>query len=143
MNRRTIALVATAVAVSATPAAAQQMDPVKVGQGAQVFATTCGRCHNARTGPERTDAQWVAIVAHMRARANLTKSQAEAVLAFLQATNLPSGGVVSIDGAATVVPPDLEAVLVQYVATAGPSSRGDLHPSAVSAASTKAPFASR
>lgn len=69
-----------------------QQDPQKIGEGAQVYATTCARCHNARSGTERTDLEWVAIVAHMRARANMTKSQADVVLAFLQATNMPEGG---------------------------------------------------
>lgn len=73
-------------------AAEGQQDPEKIGEGAQVYAANCARCHNARSGTERTDAEWVPIVAHMRARGNLTKSQAEAVLAFLQATNLPEGG---------------------------------------------------
>ena len=73
-------------------AAEGQQDPEKVGEGAQVYAANCTRCHNARSGTERTDAEWVPIVAHMRARGNLTKGQAEAVLAFLQATNLPEGG---------------------------------------------------
>ena len=67
--------------------------PALIGQGAQVYSTTCARCHNARPGSERTDREWVAIVAHMRARANLSKTQAAGVLAFLQATNVPEAGI--------------------------------------------------
>jgi len=74
-----------------------QQDPVKIGEGAQVYAKTCARCHAARSGTERTDLEWVAIVSHMRARANMTKSQAEVVLIFLQATNLPEGGAAGED----------------------------------------------
>lgn len=59
-----------------------------IAQGAKVYAAQCGRCHNMRSSAERTDAQWEVIVSHMRARANLTRSEAEAVKAFLQATNV-------------------------------------------------------
>jgi mono/diheme cytochrome c family protein len=72
--------------------AGQEQDPTLVGEGAVIYSTNCARCHNARSSTERTDAQWRVIVAHMRVRANMTRSQAEAVLAYLQATNLPEGG---------------------------------------------------
>jgi hypothetical protein len=53
----------------------------------------------------------MAIVAHMRARANFTKSQAAAVLAFLQATNLPETGAgMAAAGTTTVIPESLRAV---------------------------------
>lgn len=91
MTKKTLLWAALLTLVGPTATEAQQ-DPAKIGAGAQVYATTCARCHNARSGPERTDLEWVAIVAHMRARANLTKSQADVVLVFLQATNLPEGG---------------------------------------------------
>lgn len=100
-----------------------QQDPALVGAGAQVYAANCARCHNARSGTERTDAAWVAIVAHMRARGNLTKSQAEAVLAFLQATNLPEGGAAmaatlgSEEGARAIVPASLAAALQRTKST--------------------------
>ena len=80
------------LAVLAPSQAEAQQDPTLIGQGAQLYSTTCIRCHNARSGSERTDGEWVAIIAHMRARANMSKSQAAAVLAFLQATNIPEGG---------------------------------------------------
>lgn len=82
----------------ATPAAAQS--PSQMARGAQLYSTTCGRCHDARSPSERTDRQWVTIMAHMRARANLTEADAEAVLAFLQATNIPEGGSASVGSAA-------------------------------------------
>lgn len=59
----------------------------QVAEGAVVYAQNCGRCHNARSPLERTDREWVTIVAHMRARGNLTKSQASQVLDFLQMAN--------------------------------------------------------
>lgn len=58
-----------------------------MAEGAQVFSNNCGRCHNLRASTERSDVQWDIIVAHMRARANLTRSEAEAVKIFLQMTN--------------------------------------------------------
>jgi mono/diheme cytochrome c family protein len=72
--------------------ASSQQDPALIGAGAGVYASTCARCHNARPGAEHSDADWVPIVMHMRARANLSKTQAAAVLAFLQATNAPEPG---------------------------------------------------
>lgn len=69
------------------PAAAQT--PMDIAEGARVWADNCMRCHNARSPMERTDRQWVTIVAHMRARANLTRSEANAVSVYLQAINAP------------------------------------------------------
>lgn len=73
----------------AAPSAATAQDPAAVAEGAKVWAQNCTRCHNARASTERTDRDWFTIVAHMRARANLTRSQATAVATFLTATNEP------------------------------------------------------
>ncbi len=91
MNKMSAVALAMGLALLVPAPAESQQDPALIGQGAQVYADTCGRCHNARPGSERTDREWMAIVAHMRARANLSKSSAAAVLAFLQATNVPEG----------------------------------------------------
>lgn len=80
-------------ALGTTSVAAQATDPSLIPEGAQVYGDFCASCHNARASSERTDLEWVAIVLHMRARANFTKREAAAVLAFLQATNLPEPGV--------------------------------------------------
>ena len=66
-----------------------------VAEGAMLYAANCGRCHNMRSSTERTDAQWRVIVSHMRTRANLTRSEAEALRAFLQATNADAGTATS------------------------------------------------
>lgn len=95
MKKMSAIAVAMGLALLFPAGAESQQDPVLVGQGAQVYSTTCGRCHNARPGSERTDREWMAIVAHMRARANLSKSSAAAVLAFLQATNVPESAPAS------------------------------------------------
>lgn len=74
------------------PVSAYGQDPTAIAEGAQVYGNNCARCHVARASSERSDVEWSVIVMHMRARANLTRSQAAAVLAFLQATNLPETG---------------------------------------------------
>lgn len=63
--------------------------------GAELWGRTCTRCHNGRAINERTDREWTTIVNHMRARANLTRSDARTILEFLQATNAPNAGAVS------------------------------------------------
>lgn len=63
--------------------------------GAELWGRTCTRCHNARAPNERTDREWTTIVQHMRARANLTRSEAGAILEFLQAANAPEAGAVA------------------------------------------------
>lgn len=87
------ARLATALAVTALlwPAVSVAQEAAEVARGARVYSTTCGRCHNLRPATERTDAEWVTIVAQMRARATMSRSDARAVLSFLQATNYPEG----------------------------------------------------
>lgn len=72
-------------ALLASPAAAQ--DQTAIANGAGVYGRTCARCHNLRSPTERTDREWAVIVSHMRSRANLIRSDAADVLAFLRATN--------------------------------------------------------
>ncbi len=64
-------------------------DPSIIAKGAGLWASNCTRCHNARSPMERNDRSWVTVVNHMRARANLTKSEARAIAAYLQAVNTP------------------------------------------------------
>lgn len=106
MKTRSVFAWALGLALFVPTQAESQQDPALVARGAELYSTTCGRCHNVRSGAERTDREWVAIIAHMRARANLAKSQAAAVLAFLQATNVPEAGTptASTPGSGTVVP---------------------------------------
>lgn len=51
--------------------------------GATLWRQTCSHCHNFRSAQEFTAQQWPIIVAHMRTRADLSKSEAEAVAAYL------------------------------------------------------------
>lgn len=70
-----------------SPATYGQQPGGAVGEGARVYGTMCGRCHNPRSPLERTDREWVTIANHMRVRGNLTGPEVRSVLAFLQATN--------------------------------------------------------
>lgn len=110
------------------PAALQaQQNPALIGEGAQVYSDNCGRCHNARPSSERTDAEWIPIVMHMRARANLTGEQARAVLAYLQATNVPEGSASGADAQQqasapaqdVVMPPALQDLLAKRALESG------------------------
>lgn len=99
MIKRAMGLTVFAMAAFvAIPAMAQaQMNPALIGEGAVVWGNNCGRCHNIRPATERSDKEWVTILMHMRARANLTRHQADAVLAYLQATNTPEPAGPSAD----------------------------------------------
>lgn len=132
MRKLTTAIGVLAILIQPVSAHAQQ-DPQLIGEGAQVYSSNCARCHNARSSTERTDAQWAAIVAHMRARGNLTKSQAAAVLAYLQATNLPEGGsgtamLPTADETDTAVISPREAPSAPRARSAAASERDSLNP---------------
>lgn len=99
--RTMIFALALAVAV---PVGLNAQDPVAVAEGARVWASNCTRCHNARPSQERTDGQWLTIVLHMRARANLTRADANVVATFLQATNLPESPAPITSAQAPVTP---------------------------------------
>lgn len=123
MKNRALGLIATLLVLVPAAVGAQQ-DPLAIAEGAQVYANNCARCHQARPGSERTDLEWIAIVAHMRARANFTKSQAAAVLAFLQATNLPEtgAGMAAAAGTTTVIPESLREALEEAITLADSST---------------------
>lgn len=55
--------------------------------GAQLWADNCMRCHNGRPPEEFSNAQWAAIVHHMRLRADLTGEEEREIVKFLQASN--------------------------------------------------------
>lgn len=86
-----ISLIAAALLTSGLgrPAHAQAQDPNVMIEGARLWSDNCMRCHNARSPLERNDQDWKTIVIHMRARANLTKSEADKIVAYIQQVNLP------------------------------------------------------
>jgi len=55
--------------------------------GAQLWGENCIRCHNTPSPVDFNDAQWKTIGLHMQDRANLTKDEAEKIVAFLQSAN--------------------------------------------------------
>jgi len=66
-----------------------------VTAGAKAWAGNCSRCHNMRGPQEFQDQYWRVIVSHMRVRAGLTGQEARDILAFLQASNHPTGTQIS------------------------------------------------
>ena len=88
-NYLIIALVALLSGLLVERSSAQ--DPNIVAEGARLWANNCVRCHNARSPLERNDREWLTIVNHMRARANLTKTESAAITAYLQMVNLQEG----------------------------------------------------
>ena len=52
--------------------------------GAQLWADNCQRCHNMRSPSSYNDAQWEAVMMHMRATANLTPEEYKKILEFLK-----------------------------------------------------------
>lgn len=90
MNARTRttlpALVAGALLMAGCAGSAVQEEAgtASARDGARIWSATCNNCHNLRQGTEYSAEEWPVIVKHMRTRAGLTKSKAEAVAAFLQ-----------------------------------------------------------
>lgn len=68
---------------------AEHDEAALIAEGVRVWTRQCVRCHNIRPTWERRDRSWTVILAHMRSRANLTRDQARAVLAYLRAYNEP------------------------------------------------------
>jgi len=69
----------------ASPAAARQTAASK--GGAELWADNCSRCHNIRPPQSYSDAQWQAVVHHMRLRADLTGEETRKITEFLQASH--------------------------------------------------------
>ena len=55
--------------------------------GAQLWADNCSRCHNIRPPQSYSDAQWEAVLMHMRMRADLTGREQREITRFLQASH--------------------------------------------------------
>lgn len=54
-----------------------------VQSGAELWRATCSHCHNLRGAQEYTAQQWPVIVSHMRTRAEISRSDAERIAAYL------------------------------------------------------------
>ena len=101
---RAVTWAAIGCLIAALPRASSAQQGSAVTEGARVYGSMCGRCHNPRSPLERTDRDWVTIANHMRVRANLTGKQVRSVLAFLQATNTDPRERVQLPEAATPPP---------------------------------------
>lgn len=66
---------------------AAQKGPTVGPSGAQLWAQTCGHCHNIRSPSSYSDAQWDVVMLHMRVRANLTAEEHKQILAFLKSAH--------------------------------------------------------
>lgn len=83
-------LVVAALGPKSARLEAQQIDErgaAQITRGAELFSRNCQRCHNLRGPAERTDREWIIIMQHMETRANLTVDRANAIRAFLLASN--------------------------------------------------------
>lgn len=55
--------------------------------GSQLWAESCGRCHNTRSPAIYSDGEWEVAMQHMRVRANLTAEEHRKIERFLKAGN--------------------------------------------------------
>ena len=65
----------------------QPAEQASARTGAQLWSDNCARCHNARPPQSFSDAQWQAVVHHMRLRADLTGQEQRKITEFLQAAH--------------------------------------------------------
>ncbi len=87
MHEYTRLLIALFVLLAVPGLASAQNSADAVGRGGQIYAMVCDNCHNMRLPNEYDPEEWTVIVMHMRTRADLTKSEAESVAAFLREVN--------------------------------------------------------
>jgi len=67
--------------------ATQPAEQASARSGAQLWSDNCARCHNARPPQSYSDAQWQAVVHHMRLRADLTGQEQRKITEFLEAAH--------------------------------------------------------
>ncbi len=70
-----------------TQAETVQSDAMQLAMGARAWSRECSRCHNLRPPSELSDEEWEVSVTHMRVRANIPGDEADAIIAFLKASN--------------------------------------------------------
>lgn len=67
----------------ATMGSGDGMQQMNTASAAELWRATCSHCHNLRGAQEYTAEQWSVIVSHMRTRADISKSDAERIAAYL------------------------------------------------------------
>jgi hypothetical protein len=66
----------------------QPVESVAVRKGgAELWAETCGHCHNIRSPSEYNAQEWQVIVHHMRLRAGLTGYEQQEITKFLKSAS--------------------------------------------------------
>jgi len=55
--------------------------------GAQLWGETCIRCHNTPSPSTFSDVDWDIAMKHMQYRAQITREEAEKIVAFLKSAN--------------------------------------------------------
>lgn len=98
----------------------QAQDAQLVAKGAKAWAANCTRCHNARSPLERSARDWSTIVNHMRARANLTKSEALSISAYFSAL-APKTNYASLRRSEGAISSTVEKESRERVKKAGPT----------------------
>lgn len=81
MTRNLLLLSICLLVVGPLVAVAEELD------GGEVYAKNCGNCHNFRPPGEKGDREWEMAIGHMRSVAELTGSEARAVVKFLEYKN--------------------------------------------------------
>ena len=74
---------AAAGATGARATTTTSTDPAVLGQG--IYNAKCGRCHGLKVVSDYTSDRWVSIMQVMARKANLTDTEKEQVLAYVQA----------------------------------------------------------
>ncbi|HIQ46332.1 MAG TPA: cytochrome c [Sulfurovum sp.] len=75
----------TLLFIGTSPVSAQE-ETTDLANGAQLWADTCMRCHNARPPSDLTMRAWSFSMNHMRVRAGLTGEETRDILAFIRAS---------------------------------------------------------
>ena len=75
------------VALRAMAAESESTDTQLFLKGAKLWGAECGLCHHARPGSEFNRLDWDTLLLHMRVRANLPASDAEAIRVFLRSSH--------------------------------------------------------
>jgi cytochrome c5 len=73
---------------ASAPATAAAAAPAPAGKsGAELWASTCGHCHNIRSPSSYGPSQWEVAVNDMRVRAHLTGEEQRKITEFLKAAS--------------------------------------------------------
>ncbi len=94
----TLSVLALVMLIGVLPSNAEAQDD---RSGLEMWAQTCGNCHQNQPAGRYSKDYWISVIAHMRIEARLTDAEAEAILAFLtrRDRNDDDGTEASVDSA--------------------------------------------